>query len=95
MRIKEEKKITNIINCKRYYDQLVEVGGETTPPSDVMPEAKKWTVQMNCQKPANNRNKIHSAVSRSASGTGHCFCKRGHFLQWLQGEEETFADICI
>ena len=46
MRIKEEKKITHIglSNCKRYYDQLVEVGGETMPPSDVMPEAKKWAV---------------------------------------------------
>ena len=44
MRIKEEKKITHISNCKRYYDQLVEVGGETTPPSDVMPEAKKRAV---------------------------------------------------
>ena len=43
-------KITHISDCKRYYDQLVGVGGEPTPPNDVMNEAKKWAVRMNCQK---------------------------------------------
>ena len=42
MKIKEEKKITHIRNCKKYYNQLVDVRGETTPPSDIIPEAKKW-----------------------------------------------------
>ena len=38
-----KRKITLISNCKKYYDQLVDVG-EATPPIDVMPEVKKWAV---------------------------------------------------
>ena len=50
---------------------------------------------MNCQKPSSNRSKMSLSLSRSALGTGHSFCEPDHFLQWLQGEEETSADVCV
>ena len=90
------KKIIHISNCKRYCDQLVEVGGETMPPSDVMPEAKKRAVRVNCQKPSSNRSKMSlSCFEVHVGDRTHSFYEPGHFFHWLQGEEETSAEVCV
>ena len=66
------------------------------PPSDVMPQVKKWAVRANCQKPSSSRSKM--SLSRFEVRVGnktHRFDEPGHFLQWLRGEEETATDVCV
>ena len=91
-----KRKITHINNCKKYYDQLVDMGGEATPPSDLMLEVKKWAVRTNCQKPSSSRSKM--SLSHFVVRVGdemQSFDEPGHFLQWLGGEEGNSTDICI
>ena len=66
------------------------------PPSGVMPEAKKRAVRVNCQKPSSNRSKMSlSCFEVHVGDRTHSFYEPGHFLHWLQGEEETSAEVCV
>ena len=90
------EKITHISNCKRFYDRLVGVGGETPLPGGAMPEAKRQVVQLNCQRPSSSRHK--KSLCRFEVRVGdmtHDFHDLDHFLQWLQVEEETSIVVCI
>ena len=70
--------------------------GETTPPSNVMPETKERAVRVNCQKPSSSRSKMSlSRFEVCVVDKMHRFSASGHFFQWLKGEEEISIDVCV
>ena len=94
--IKGEQKITHISNCKRFYDRLVGVGGETPSPGDVISEAKRPVVRLNYQSLSSSRRKM--SLCRFEVRVGdimHDFHDPDRFLQLLQGEEEASTVVCV
>ena len=92
----EKEKITHVSNCKKFQERLVGVGDEAPPPGDAIPKQKKPVNQMNSQNVPSSGNKMtlcHFEVR--VRGMTHAFDGPSRFLLWLQGEEDTSANICV
>ena len=72
------------------------MGDEALPPGDAMPKKKKQVIQLNCQNEPNSRRKMSLCrFEVRVGGMTHDFDDPDRFLQCLQGEEDTSADIYV
>ena len=88
--------MTHVSNCKKFHESLVGVGDEAPPPGDAIPKQKKQVSQMNCQNaPRSQHMMTLCCFEVRVGGMTHAFDGPDWFLLWLQGEEDTSADIFV
>ena len=92
----KKEKITHISNCKKFHKKFARVEEQQQPPGDKIPKQKKRVNQMNHQNTSSSRRKMTLCCFEvSVRGKTHAFDGTDRFLHWLQGEEDTSANLCV
>ena len=92
----ETEKITHTSNCKKFHEKLARVEEEAPPPGDAIHKQKKRVNQMHHQNKSSSRRRMTLFhFEDRVGGKTHAFDGPDRFLHWLQGEEDTSANICV